>query len=98
MTNLTEITDYIRGRASKEPLFGGKLKFVFPSGTLMIDGTGTENIVSNDDLPADCTLRMNMRTFNRIHDGKTDAIVAFMFGKIKLKGDTKLALKLKSLI
>ncbi len=98
MVTVEEVTDYIRGRAQKEPLFGGKLKFVFPSGVLLIDGTGTENIVSNDDVPANCTLHMKIKTFNRIHDGKTDPIVAFMFGRIKLKGDTKLALKLKSLI
>jgi putative sterol carrier protein len=98
VNTIQEITDYIAKRAKSEPLFGGKLKFIFPEGILLIDGTGTENLISNDDLPADCSLKMDMNTFNKIHDGKTDALVAVLFGKIKLKGDSKLALKIKSLI
>ena len=98
MDTLKEITDYITERAKKEDTLNGRLKFIFPEGILHIDGSGITNVVTNNDLPADCTLRMKMKTFNRIHDGKTDAIAAFLFGKIKLKGDSMLALKIKSLI
>lgn len=98
MLTLTEITEYMKSRATAEKPLGGSLKFIFPEGVLYIDGSGTENQVGNDDKPADCSLKLKIGTFNKIHDHKMDAMVAVFLGKIKVKGDSLLALKIKSLI
>ncbi len=96
---LEEVTNYVAERAPKEESFGGILKFKFPEGYLWIDGSNGSNVVSNDsDQQPDCTLSMKLATFEKLKNKKMNGLTAFMFGKVKLKGDEKIALKLMSLI
>lgn len=80
-----------------EPI-GAKIKFKLDENVILIDGTGSENIISQDDAEADCTISMAMSDFIKLKDGDLNPMMAVMSGKIKIKGDMGLALKLQSLI
>jgi putative sterol carrier protein len=61
---------------------------------LFIDGTKQPAVMSSADDDADCTLSITPDDLQRILDGELDATMAFMTGKLKVKGSTSVAMKL----
>lgn len=95
---MTNIFDAISAQAANVAPFGAKLKFVLGDDIIFIDGTGTENKVSAEDADADCTISTDKDTFLALKNGDLNPMMAVMSGKIKIKGDMGLAMKLQSLI
>jgi putative sterol carrier protein len=75
-----------------------KLKFDFGDDRLFIDGTQNPATISHDDDEADCTVVASTDTMQKIVDGQMDPTVAFMSGKLKVKGNTGLAMKLGAIL
>ena len=92
------ITDAITTQAANVAPFGAKLKFMLDDEAIMIDGSGDNNIVSNDDAEADCMIIASKETFLKLKEGDLNPMMAVMTGKVKIKGDMGLAMKLQSLI
>ncbi len=95
--NLAELTTQLTQMAAKSPnaLGGSSLKFSFPEGVVMIDESGK---VSNEDKEADCTISTSLSDLQKIISGDLNPMSAVMFGKIKIKGDMSVAMKLQSLM
>lgn len=96
--NISIITDAITKQAANVAPFGAKLKFMLDDEAIMIDGSGDSNIVSNEDADADCVIIASKETFLKLKDGDLNPMMAVMTGKVKIKGDMGLAMKLQSLI
>ena len=62
------------------------------------DGRSAPNSVTNEDAPADVTLRMSLATLNRIYRRELHPAMAAMTGKIKIEGDLNQALKLEAVL
>ncbi len=92
------ITEAITAQAANVAPFGAKLKFMLDDDAIMIDGSGDSNIVSNDDTDADCVIIASKETFIKLKSGDLNPMMAVMSGKVKIKGDMGLAMKLQSLI
>ena len=88
----------ITKQAANVAPFGAKLKFVLGEDVILIDGTGDSNIVSQNDEEAGCTISTEADTFMQLKNGELNPMMAVMTGKIKIKGDMGLAMKLQSLI
>ena len=74
---------------------GKTLKFDLKGdGFIHIDGGS----VTNEDLPADCTIVVSKDDFEAMGEGKLDPTMAFMQGKIKVNGDMSVAMKLQPLM
>ncbi|MCB2207765.1 MAG: SCP2 sterol-binding domain-containing protein [Bacteroidetes bacterium] len=77
---------------------GKKLKFKLDDDTILIDGSVSENIISDQDIDADCTITMSKATYGKLQRKEIKPMIATLTGKIKVKGDIGLAQKLKQLM
>ncbi|MEE9440156.1 MAG: SCP2 sterol-binding domain-containing protein [Saprospiraceae bacterium] len=96
--NIEIITEAIKSQAENVSPLGAKLKFVLDGEIILIDGTGDSNIVTNDDSEADTTITTTKETLIKLKSGELNPMMAVMGGKVKIKGDMGLAMKLQSLL
>jgi len=92
------IFEDIKKQAPNLKPFGAKLKFVVDETSIVIDGNGEVNEVRMGDEEADCTITASSETIVKMRNGDLNPMMAVMTGKIKIKGDMTLAMKLQSLI
>jgi putative sterol carrier protein len=94
---IEEATGNVKNLAANH---GGKLNartnFQFDEGIIHLDDTQSPTLVSNENLPADCTLKMSLKNFEKILSGDLNPMMAFMTGKMKIEGDKGIAMKLSS--
>ncbi len=96
---VAEFTEGFRQRLGENSSLGSSIKFVFDEGGIIfIDGKSTPNVVSNEDSPADVTLKMSLGTLNRLYRKETNGMMAFMSGQIRLEGDMMAAMKLDQIL
>lgn len=74
-----------------------KIKFEFSDGYVLIDDTTSPPTISNDNNDADCIIEINNENFSKILNKKMSSMSAFMTGKMKIKGEMGIAMKLSSL-
>src|SRR5690349_20832095 len=91
------ILSSITASASKAPALGKTLKLDLGDHKIVVDGTGTGNIVSTEDREADCTVSIALDDLLGIMNGSVNPMTAFMSGKIKVAGDMGVAMKMQSL-
>lgn len=92
------IAEQLRLQAENVSPIGAKLKFVLDDETIMIDGSGDKNVVSMDDGEADTVIITSKETLMKLKSGELNPMMAVMGGKVKIKGDMGLAMKLQSLL
>jgi putative sterol carrier protein len=96
--SIADIESTFAARAENFSELGAKLKFDFGSDRLFIDGTQTPATITHDDDDADTTLVVSPEDLEKIMHGQLDATMAFMTGKLKVKGSTAIAMKLASVL
>jgi putative sterol carrier protein len=95
----SEIFEAIKKQAANVGPFNAKLKFVLDDEIILIDGSdGATNIVTTDDVDADTVIICKKETFLKLQSGDLNPMMAVMTGKVKIKGDMGLAMKIQSLI
>jgi putative sterol carrier protein len=95
---VVELTAELQKRAAEMPTMDLSIKLNLKGdGIIHVDSKGTTNVVSNEDLPADCTVSITPENFKKLVDGKLKPMVAVMTGKLKIEGDMSVAMKLQSL-
>ena len=77
---------------------GKKLKFAMDGEYILIDGSQGENIVTDADEVADCTITMSVDTYLKLQRKEIKPMIATLKGKLKVKGNISLAQKLKQLM
>jgi len=92
------IREVIEKQAANISPLGAIFKFVLDDQPILIDGTGDSNVVSGDDNEADCTIITSAETIAKMKAGDLNPMMAVMSGKVKIKGDMGLAMKLQSLL
>jgi acyl-CoA dehydrogenase len=93
-----QMLDAISAQAKNVSPLGSKLKFVLGEDVILIDGTGDSNVVTDCDEEAACVISTDMETFIKLRSGDLNPMMAVMTGKVKIKGDMGLAMKLQALI
>ncbi len=96
--NLEVITEQVKGAATKMPNLGKSLKLSLDEGVVHIDLNSDEAVVTNEDKDADCTIITKVDTLMKLRNGELNPMAAVMSGKVKIKGDMGLAMKLQSLL
>ena len=76
---------------------GKRVKIDFGSeGTVMLDGV--DNQASDQDAPADTTIKVEWADWQAMTSGQLDGMTAFMQGKLKVEGDMSNAMQLQSVL
>lgn len=96
--SLDSILEKLNSQAENISPIGATVKFVLDEHTIFVDGTGDKNVVSSNDSEADCVISTSMDTFQKLKSGDINPMMAVMTGKIKIKGDMGIAMKLQSLL
>lgn len=97
--SMESIVAGIAERAAGAAPLGKTLKFDFGDENIVyVDGSGEANEVSQEDKEADCVVKMTPENFNALVKGDLNPMMAMMSGKIKIKGDMGVAMKLQSFL
>ena len=89
----------IKQKMKMAPPVNARVKFDFgDEGVVFIDGTKSPPEISQEDGEADTTLISSLDTFQAILNGTQDPNIAFMMGKLKVKGSMGLAMKLNAIL
>ena len=95
---LIAFTDMVRQTATTAPNLGKSIKLELDEGVVHIDLTQDQAVVTNEDKPADTVVKTSIKTLQGLRDGSINPMMAMMSGKLKIKGDMGLAMKLQSLL
>jgi acyl-CoA dehydrogenase len=95
---IEQIRQELANNIQKIDPLGKKLKFKLDGDFILIDGTGTSNVLTKNDEDADCTITMSKETYEKLQRKEIKPMIATLTGKIKVKGDIGLAQKLKQLM
>ncbi len=96
---IEEFTDGMRERLGENSGLDATIKFVFnDGGIIFIDGKSIPNNVTNNDGPADVTLKMSIDTLNKLQRKEVNPMMAAMVGQIKVEGNVMVAMKLDQIL
>jgi len=73
-----------------------KIDFGGNEGAVMLDGSVQQ--VSEEDGPADTTIRVGWDDWQQLAAGQLDGMTAFMMGKLKVEGDMSNAMQLQGVL
>lgn len=93
-----EVFEQFKTQAKEAAPIGGRIKFVIDDQPIFIDGTGDGNIVEAADKEADCVIITSQEVLEKLQAGKLNPMMAVMGGKVKIKGDMGMAMKLQGLL
>lgn len=94
-----ELSEKVQENAHRAPQLGKTLKLVLSDNEIIyVDMNTTPAAVSHENKDADCTIITTMDTLEALRSGSLNPMMAVMGGKIKIKGDMGLAMKLQSLL
>ncbi len=97
--SLDSVTDQIKQKMAMAHGLTAKVKFDFDEdGMIFVDTNENPPVISHDDEEADLTLSCSIETFQDILNGAQDPNIAFMMGKLKVKGSMGLAMKLNAVL
>lgn len=97
--SLEIVTAQIRQKLALAPQVNARVKFdCGADGVIFVDATQSPPTLSHDDAEADLVLGLSIDTLRGLLDGTQDPNIAFMMGKLKIKGPMGLAMKLNSIL
>lgn len=97
--SLESATAQIQKKMAQARHIKAKVKFDFGAqGRIFVDNTQNPPVINHEDLAADTVLSCSLEVFEKILAGTQDPNVAFMTGKLKIKGSMTTALKLNSVL
>lgn len=97
--SLETVTEKIKAKMARATHIKARVKFDFgDDGIVFVDSTGESPVINNADNDADTTLSCSIETLDKIMTGAQDPTIAFMMGKLKVKGSMGLAMKLNSVL
>ncbi len=97
--SVEKLKNKIKEKLKFAPPLGVSFKFDFgDDGFIVVDGKQNPAAIVEDNIDVDTTFICTIDTMQAMIDGSQDPTMAFMMGKLKVKGSMGNALKLASLL
>ena len=97
--SLASVTEQIQAQLPQLAQLGYKVKFAIEGeGVILIDASETPATLSQDDGPADCTIRLTEERLTQLIDGRLSPTLAYTLGQIKVEGSLGVAMKLANML
>lgn len=97
--DLAGVTQKISEKMAKASHIQARVKFDFgDQGVIFVDSTQSPPVISHEDLEADTVLSCSIETLLAFMSGASDPTMAYMMGKLKVKGSMGLAMKLNAIL
>ena len=97
--DLQACTETLRARVGDASGLDATLKFdCGDAGVVHVDARSIPNTVGNDDRDADCTIGVSLDDLTAMLAGELEPATAFMTGKLRVRGDMSVALKLQRIL
>ncbi|MEI6025239.1 MAG: SCP2 sterol-binding domain-containing protein [Betaproteobacteria bacterium] len=97
--DMPSITQAMRDKMGEDSGLNAILKFdCGDDGVVVLDGRSSPNRVLNDNIDADCTIKISRTNLVALMTGQMDPTMGFMTGKFKVSGDMTVALKLQKVL
>lgn len=98
-----EITQAIAQKAGEDAGLNAKVLFLLDGEhQILLDSTSvpntTELLAAGTEAEAKCTIKAKSSTISKILGGDTNAMMAFMMGKIKVDGDIGVAMAIAKIL
>ena len=96
--NLEDVFAGMQEKAKNLDPINATLKISVDDHHVYVDGTGDSNAISMEDKDADCVISTSMDTMKSLLAGDVNPMMAVMTGKVKIKGDMGVAMKVQPLL
>lgn len=97
--SIDTIEQRLKSKLGMAPSINATVKLDFDAeGALYIDATQTPPQITREDKDADVTFKCTSILLEKIMDGTQDPTMAYMMGKLKIKGSMGLAMKLNGIL
>ncbi|QSR36196.1 hypothetical protein CFI10_14580 [Marinobacterium iners] len=93
--NVTDLRQRITNSVGEDSGLNAKVKFDLGNNeVIFIDGISIPNNVHDSDIDSDITIKIKPENLTKILDKELNPKLALMTGRMKLRGDIKIALRL----
>lgn len=92
--SLQSLTEQIKTIVGTDSGLNASVKFATDEGVVVVDAKQVPNVVSNEDVPTDCTLEISISDALDLLSGSLNPMMAYMTGKLKIDGDMSVAMKI----
>ena len=97
--SLPELTERVRTAVGDDCGVAKTIKFDFDAdGVIVVDGKAKPNQVHNESVDTDLTLRVAIDDFRKILDRELKGRTLVLSGRVKLRGDIRIAMKLDKIL
>lgn len=92
--SLQILTEKVKNLVGNDSGLDATFKFSTNEGIVAIDAKQVPNIVTNDDMETECTMEISVEDALGLISGDLNPMMAYMMGKLKIKGDMGIAMKI----
>jgi len=92
--SLQSLTERIQTLIGTDSGLDATFKFITDEGIISADTKQVPNIVTNDDLETECAMEISAKNALDLLSGELNPMMAYMMGKLKIKGDMAVAMKI----
>jgi putative sterol carrier protein len=92
--SLQSLTERVQTLVGTDSGLDATFKFITDEGIISVDTKQVPNIITNDDLETECAMEISTKNALDLLSGELNPMMAYMMGKLKIKGDMGVAMKI----
>jgi putative sterol carrier protein len=92
--SLQSLTERVQTLVGTNSGLDATFKFITDEGIISVDTKQVPNVVTNDDLETECAMEISTKNALDLLGGELNPMMAYMMGKLKIKGDMGVAMKI----